>query len=115
MNPNEHDKIFRLSQVPQQMEEFRHNSQLLHELKARQVELENKNEDLKQIAATLRDLTKRYSDHYELAPNGYFTINSHGIIQELNLRSCSYLKISRSKALGTAFTDYLVEEDLPIF
>lgn len=115
MNPNEHDKIFRLSQVPQQLETSRHNSQLLHELKAHQQDLENQNDDLRQIITSLRELTKRYSDHYELAPNGFFTITSRGLIKEANQRACSYLKISRSEILGSAFTDYLSEEDFPLF
>lgn len=115
MNTTEHDKMFRLSQVPQEPEVSRHNSQLLHELKAQQVELETQNQDLRQIASTLRDISKRYADHYDLMPIGYLSISARGIIYELNQRAAADLQLPRSKVIATPFTDYIYEEDIPHF
>ena len=58
---------------------------LLHELEVHQIELEMQNSELRRSREELEQLLEQYTDLYDFAPVGYFTLNDEGIIRAVNL------------------------------
>src|SRR5512147_2993802 len=79
---------------------------LVHNLSVHQVELEMQNDELRKSYAFLETTTKKYSDLYELAPVGYFTLDRKGIILETNLTGAKQLKTERSRLIGRPFSSF---------
>jgi nitrogen fixation/metabolism regulation signal transduction histidine kinase len=73
---------------------------LIHELNVHQVELEMQNDELQQAKSNAEAAARKYTDLYDFAPNGYFTLSSEGVITELNLRAASLLGKSRNYLNG---------------
>jgi PAS domain S-box-containing protein len=84
---------------------------LLHELQVHQVELEMQNEALRGAQAELEASRDRYLDLYDFAPVGYLTLNSDGMIEELNLTAATLLDMERKDLLHRRFTALVVAED----
>ena len=57
---------------------------LINELKVHQLELEAQNEELQITRAAAQEAEKKYSELYNFAPSGYFTISPNGEIMEAN-------------------------------
>lgn len=91
------------------------SDRLLHELKVHQVELEAQNQELREAHALLEESRNRYADLYDLAPVGYVTLNSKGLIQEINLPGATMLDIERSRLIGLPFNLYVTSDDKPRF
>ena len=72
---------------------------LVHELQVHQVELEMQNDELRKVQAEIEESRSRYSDLYDFAPAGYFTLNAGGAIVEVNLTGACLLNIDRGKLL----------------
>ncbi len=85
--------------------------QLLHELNVYQVELEIQNEELLQNQQHLQESRNRYVDLYDFAPVGYFSLNEHGQIIEVNLAGAALLGIERAYLLQRKFVDFVVWAD----
>jgi len=64
---------------------------LLHELQVHQIELEMQNEELIQANETAETALRKYTMLYDFAPMGYFTLESDGIINELNFTGAEML------------------------
>jgi len=88
---------------------------LLHELQVHQIELEMQNEELRQARNELEAAREKYTDLYEFAPVGYFTLDRAGIISSVNLMGSSLLKIERSKLIGQRFANFLSVENRTSF
>jgi PAS domain-containing protein len=58
---------------------------LIEDLHVHQIELEMQNEELRRAQLEIEKVRDRYSDLYDFAPVGYFTISDKGIILEANL------------------------------
>ncbi len=84
--------------------------QLLHELRVHQIELEMQNEELRRAQVLLSEARDKYSDLYDFAPVGYFTLNNHGTILEANLTGALLLKRERSLVVGKRFQRFLLKE-----
>lgn len=80
---------------------------VLHELSVHEIELEMQNEDLNSAQAELEQSRDKYSDLYDFAPVGYFTINKNGIIMEANLTGCRMLGIERSLLIKKSFSNFI--------
>ncbi|MBC8096604.1 MAG: PAS domain S-box protein, partial [Akkermansiaceae bacterium] len=76
---------------------------LLHELQVHQVELEMQNEELQKARDAMEAGLEKYSDLYDFAPVGYFTLTATGIINLVNLTGASLLGIERSWLVGQPF------------
>jgi len=81
----------------------------------RQVELELQNEELHNVQENLEAALEKYSNYYDFAPTGYFTLNEQGIILEVNLRGAGMVKVLRQQLIGTTFSVLVRPEDRPAF
>lgn len=84
---------------------------LVHELQVHQVELEMQNTELRQARDELEKALAMYTDLYNFAPVGYFTITRDGIIQAVNLSGASLLGSEHSQLRGQHFRHYITPED----
>lgn len=88
---------------------------LVHELQVHQVELEMQNEELKRAKLEAEDALIKYSDLYDFAPIGLFTLDENGIIIEVNLAGAALLRIARKDLDHQLFKLFVSKEDLPSF
>lgn len=85
--------------------------ELLHELRAHQIELELQNEELQRARAALEISHNRYLNLYEFAPVGYLTLTSDGKIVEINLTAAMLLGVERSNLLNRHFVALVAPKD----
>ncbi|MFN0075317.1 MAG: PAS domain-containing protein [Prosthecobacter sp.] len=88
---------------------------ILQELQIHQIELEMQNEELKQAKAALDAGLEKYTDLYDFAPVGYFTLTSNGTIHQVNLTGSSLVGMDRSQLVGRRFGLLLATEQRPAF
>ena len=87
---------------------------LCHELQVHQVELELQNAELRQTRDQLEAALENYTDLYDFAPVGYFTLAADGTIQAVNLTGASLVGIERSKLVGQSFGRLFTSGQLPV-
>lgn len=75
----------------------------LQELQIHQIELELQNEELKLTKAEVDAGLEKFTDLYDFAPVGYFTLAKDGKIQQVNLTGTSMVGVQRSRLLGQRF------------
>ncbi len=71
----------------------------LHELQVSQIELEMQNcalTELQQAKMEIEAGLARYTDLYDFAPVGYFTLDRNGTLSEINLTGAKLLGLARS-------------------
>ena len=83
---------------------------MLHELEVHRIELEMQNEELKRAREELERQLEKYSDLYNFAPIGYFTLDNVGTIREANLFGAGLLGIERSRLKGRRLGSFLRDE-----
>jgi PAS domain S-box-containing protein len=88
---------------------------LVHELRVHQIELEMQNEELQQAREEIEVGLEKYSDLYDFAPVGYFTLTDDGTIKEANLTGASQLGIERSLVINHHFSLYLSKDSHSVF
>jgi signal transduction histidine kinase len=88
---------------------------LIHELQVHQIELEMQNAELCQTRNEAETALEKYTDLYDFAPVGYFTLDRDGIISAANLTGADLLGIERSRLLGRSFGQFVASTDLPAF
>ena len=76
---------------------------LIHELQVHQIELEMQNEQLVQAREELEALLRQYTDLYDFAPVGYFTLAPDGAIHQVNLAGAKFLGAERSELILRRF------------
>ena len=79
---------------------------LLEELQIHQIELEMQNEELRHTQLELEAARDRFSDLYDFAPVGYFTISEQGIILEANLTGAELVGTERSALIEQRFSRF---------
>ena len=92
-------------------EEGRDTLSLVHELQVHQIELEMQNEELMRSKLEAECAMMKYSDLYDFAPIGLFTLNSQGEIKEINLAGAALLSQERRNLLGRRFLLFVAPED----
>ncbi len=75
-------------------------NRLLHELQVHQIELELQNAELQGARDKVEALLETYSDLYDFAPVGYFSVDEQGVILEVNLTGAALLGIERSRLIS---------------
>jgi two-component system CheB/CheR fusion protein len=88
---------------------------LYHELQVHQVELELQNSELSQARNELETALGKYTDLYDFAPVGFFTLDCNAIIKSVNLAGASLICGVRSKLIGQRFGLLVAASDRPTF
>jgi PAS domain S-box-containing protein len=88
---------------------------LLHELEVHRIELEMQNDELRQARDVAESALEKYTDLYDFAPVGYFTLDHSSAITAVNLRGASLVGIARSRLLGQRFDVLLAHEYRHVF
>lgn len=86
------------------------DEKLLHELQVQRIELEMQNEELRRAHLALQASRDRYLALYESAPVGYFTLNSVGLISEVNMTGAELLRMDRAQLVHQRFSRFLLLE-----
>jgi len=94
-------------ETPDQSEDLQ---KIIHELRVHQIELEIQNEELLRIRNELDAEVERYSELYDFAPVGIFTLDKNSTIIEVNLNGAVMLGTNRSSLCGRRFLDFIAEE-----
>lgn len=100
----------RLAQRPPVTSPRSSTQELLHELRVHQIELEIRNETLREMQAELEVSRDAYVDLFDFAPVGYLLISPAGLIEQVNLTAAQLLGIERSRLLRRRFSRYVAPE-----
>ena len=88
---------------------------LLHELQVHQVELEMQNEALRLARDEIEAGLVRYTDLYDFAPAGYFSLSRDSTIFQVNLTGASLLGMESSRLMNRRFDAFVAKESRPAF
>ena len=80
---------------------------LVHELNVHQIELEMQNEALQRSQAETAESQNKYTDLYDFAPVGYFTLHKKGRIIEANVTGASLLEAEKRSLTGQPFHRFI--------
>ena len=80
-----------------------------------QIELEMQNEELVQSRTQVEAGLRQYTDLYDFAPVGYFTLALDGAIRQVNLAGANLLGIERGTLIKRRFGVFIADESRPIF
>ncbi len=87
----------------------------LHELQVHQIQLEMQNAELREARAQLERLVDKYTDLYDFAPVGYFSLDAAACIHEVNLTGAAMLGIERSRLLRRSFSGFVAPANRSAF
>jgi PAS domain S-box-containing protein len=87
----------------------------VHELEVHQIELELQNAELMRSRGLVEDALARYSDLYDFAPVGYFTLDTDGTILQANLAGSRLLQVERRSLVGARLALFLSPADRAAF
>jgi len=88
---------------------------LIHELEVHQIELELQKEELSAAKEKVDLESQRYTELYDFAPVGYFTLSRTGQILELNLSGAKLLGTERARIKNRMFGSFVADESQTIF
>jgi diguanylate cyclase (GGDEF)-like protein/PAS domain S-box-containing protein len=88
---------------------------LVHELEVHQIELEMQNDELRQARDEVDSVLEKFTDLYDFAPVGYFTLDRNAVIIAVNLTGAGLLKIDRAQLIGRHFTQFITDKYRPDF
>ncbi|MGV3509413.1 MAG: PAS domain-containing sensor histidine kinase [Sphingobacteriaceae bacterium] len=81
--------------------------ELLHQIQVQQIELEMQNDELRISNEEVENQRYKFAGLYDLAPVGYFILDSHGIIQEVNSTGCNQLESLRRNIVNRRFQSFI--------
>ncbi|MFV8391894.1 ATP-binding protein [Flavobacterium sp. LB2P6] len=88
---------------------------LVHELEVQQIELEKQKKELILAKEQAEIATQKYTELYDFAPSGYFTLTNSGKIAQLNLTGSKLLQKERSKLINSQFRFFISKDTKSIF
>ena len=88
---------------------------LIHELEVHHIELEMQNEELQLAKERAEMAVEKYTELYDFAPMGYFTLSIDGAIKELNLCGARILGKERSRLINNSFGFFVSEDTRPSY
>jgi PAS domain S-box-containing protein len=88
---------------------------LLHELQVHRIELEMQNAELRHARDEVETALAKYTDLYDFAPVGYFTLDRLGNIRAANLTTAGLLGVERSRLIGRRFGQFIANDARPGF
>jgi signal transduction histidine kinase/ActR/RegA family two-component response regulator len=86
-------------------------TEVIHELKVHQVELEMQNENLLATHAQLEKVNAQYADLYDNAPVGYVTSNAFGVVLRVNKTLAGMLNARVPELLNTNLGPWCQDQD----
>jgi PAS domain S-box-containing protein len=108
----------RLSKQPPRIDQIESKAdmrRLLQELQIHQIELELQNEELKQSKAEVDAGLEKYTDYYDFALVGYFSLDEQGLILDLNFTGADLFGIERSRLTDRRFQLFVAASGRPAF
>ncbi|MFC1653122.1 histidine kinase, partial [Planctomycetota bacterium] len=87
---------------------------LLHEFQVHQIELEMQNAELQETRDEVEAGLEKYTDLYDFAPVGYFSLDELGQILEVNLTGAALLGLERSRLVKRRLTRFVTPTSRPI-
>jgi len=90
-------------------------NELIHELEVHQIELEMQNEELRQAQLDLEAARDKYTNLYNFAPVGYFSLSDKGLILDANFVCARLLGMERGRLTGQRFTNFIAKDDQDVF
>jgi signal transduction histidine kinase len=87
---------------------------LVQELQVHQIELEMQNAELLRARLEGEAALNRFTELYDFAPVGYFSIDQQGLIQEVNLMGAAMLGAVRSRLLQRRWQAFVAPTSRPI-
>ncbi len=90
-------------------------ARLPHELQVYQVELEMQNAALQEARNRMEVQLEKYTELYDFAPVGYFSLDKQGRILEVNLTGAALLGVERSQLIGRSFPRFVASASQPTF
>lgn len=88
---------------------------LIHELEVYQIELEMQNEELLLAKEQAELATEKYTELYDFAPSGYFTLSKEGKVIDVNLTGSNMLGKERLKLRNSHFGFFVSDDTKNIF
>lgn len=88
---------------------------ILHELQVHQIQLEMQNAELRDARSQLETLVERFTDLYDFAPIGYFSLDATARIQEVNLTGAALLRVERYRLLRRQFSMFVAPANRSAF
>src|ERR1700720_2510920 len=88
---------------------------LVHELQVHQIELEMQNTELQEARDRMEAVLEKYTDLYDFAPVGYFSLDQQGHILEVNLTGAALLGVERSLLIRRRLLHFVVPASQPTF
>jgi PAS domain S-box-containing protein len=88
---------------------------LVQELQIHQIELEMQNEELQKARVEAEAVLDQYTDLYDFAPAGYFTLNRDGAIRRVNLTGAGLLSVERAQLVNRRFGLFVSDDSRPAF
>ena len=88
---------------------------LLHELQVHRIELEIQNEQLRNTQLQLQESLGEYSDLYDFAPVGYFTLDEKGLILKANLAGSTLFGEERRHLINKPLRAFIANESRAVF
>ena len=85
------------------------------ELQQRQEELELINKELAQSQMELEVAYRQYTDLYDFAPVGYFTLTRNGAIHQVNLAGANLLGVNHNEVTHVRLAAFVSSESRPAF
>jgi len=85
------------------------------ELEMHQIELELQGEELLRTRQELEEMLAQYTELYDLAPVGYFSLDFSGEIKAVNLAGAALLGLERTMVIGRVFQGLVVHRDRSAF
>lgn len=89
--------------------------ELLHQIQVQHIELEMQNDELKISNEIIEAQRQKFLGLYDLAPVGYFILDNHGIIHEVNTTGCNFLETNKRAMLNQRFQSFINAEDGEFF
>lgn len=91
------------------------SKRLLQELQVHQLELEIQNAELQEARDKVEALLETYTDLYDFAPIGYFSIDEEGLILEVNLTGAALLGVERSRLIKRRLQSFAAPKSRGVF
>jgi PAS domain S-box-containing protein len=88
---------------------------LIHELEVHQIELELQNKELVIAKEKAERAEEKYTELYDFAPSGYFTLSQQGNILEMNLHGAQMLGKERQTLLNNKLTLFIGKNTRTVF